>query len=192
MAISAALACMIVTVEFTSQLFRTNAHYRRRLSYLASRIPTMRAEIADTKRELAGLRKEAAELDRLDQILAAPDARIIRLVPPGHGGAPAGLVVISESNRSAMLQVSGLPPLPAGRSYELWWLFTKGAPSKGGLFNTGHGGEAVMAAELPTRAGSITTIVTAEGEVHAPILSGAVKLKGVATSADSTRSGRAR
>src|SRR6266851_2932328 len=88
MAFAAAIACAIVAVESSFELFRRADHYNHRLTYLASRVRQMRGEIASADRELASMRVEVAARDDLARVLAAPDAQLIKLAPPIELPAP--------------------------------------------------------------------------------------------------------
>src|SRR5260370_32620858 len=57
MAFAAAIACAIVAVESSFELFPRADHYHPPPTYLASRVPHMRGEIASADRELPTLRR---------------------------------------------------------------------------------------------------------------------------------------
>jgi hypothetical protein len=179
MAFAAAIACAIVAVESSFELFRRSDHYNHRLTYLTSRVRQMRGEIASADRELASMRVEVAARDDLARVLAAPDAQLIKLAPPDRASSASGLVAISKKLDHAVLQVSGLPQPPRGSGYHLWLLVEKGEPFDAAQFQTDAQGEAVVAAQLPPRQGSVAASeVTVEPATGSSKPAGAIQLKG--------------
>jgi anti-sigma-K factor RskA len=69
-----------------------------------------------------------AQLDRVAAVLTAPDAR---LVPAKVTGPAHGSVVVSARQGRAVVLAEGLPPTPAGRTYQLWLIDAGGATSAG-------------------------------------------------------------
>ena len=52
---------------------------------------------------------------------------------------------MSTANRTALVQVSGLPPTPTGKTYELWWITKESGPVKAGLFEVQGPGTVIAA-----------------------------------------------
>ena len=179
MALAAAIACAIVAVESSFELFRRSDHYKHRVSHLASQLRQMRDEIASADRELASMRSEVAARDDLGRVLAAPDARLIKLAPPDRASTANGLVAMSKKLGRAVLQVSGLPQPPRGYSYRLWWLVEKGEPLEAAQFQTGGKGAAIVAMQLPPHEISVAASeVTVEPAAGSSKPTGAIQLKG--------------
>jgi hypothetical protein len=80
----------------------------------------------------------AAELrdHQIAQVLTAPDAVMLTARAKPRGTAT---VVMSHRYRSLVLTTEGLPPLPAGRRYQLWLMGPSGDRSAG-LLPAPHGG----------------------------------------------------
>jgi anti-sigma-K factor RskA len=81
-------------------------------------------------------RFEQQQADALAEINAAPDAQRASAVT--SDGQPATLVWSGELGLSALL-IEDLPPLPAGKDYQLWYMNEEGAFSAGTFDSTGDG-----------------------------------------------------
>jgi len=190
MAIALALACGVVALETSSELFHRNAYYHRRLLRLIGNIHQMRGQIDNADRELAGMRGEDAAHGRLPLILAASDVRLFRLSPPRNVDGK-GFVAISRKVASAVIEVSGLPPPAAGQNYTLWWMFDRHAPVKAAQFRTAADGRAAIVAKMPPMDGERTSaLVTVEQGDAANVPAGEVKLRGSASSKLATKSAK--
>ncbi len=179
MASAAAIACAIIAVESSFELFRRSDHYNHRLTYLASRVRQMRGEIASADLELASMRAEVAARDDLARVLAAPDAQLIKLAPPDRASSATGLVAISKKLDRAVLQVSGLPQPPRGSGYYLWLLVENGEPFDAAQFQTDAQGEAIVATQLsPHEAFVAASEVTVEPATGSSKPTGSIQLQG--------------
>jgi len=69
-----------------------------------------------TQRELGHAR---AQTQAVEAVLSAPDAKLLTRSTP-HGGRAT--VVVSQSRHALVLTMSGLPPLPAAKVYEVWFM----------------------------------------------------------------------
>jgi hypothetical protein len=184
MGLAFALACAIVALEFGSELSHRSQHYRNRISSLSSRLKAMRGEVANADRELAEMRTAVVTRDELNRILAAPDARLIRLIPAEHehftgtpSSAPHGLIVMSRKLGRAVFEVAGLTPLAAGQRYTLWWMVEKHRAVKAAQFMTAGDGRATVAAAMPPEKTAIEEcIVTAGPAVGVPEQGGVVTM----------------
>ena len=86
----------------------------------------------------AGHRLAAAELrdHQVAEVLTAPDAVMLTARVKAGGTAT---IVMSHRDRSLVFTTAGLPPLPAGRCYQLWLMGPAGDTSAG-LLPVPHGG----------------------------------------------------
>ena len=75
-------------------------------------------------------------VDLVAAVLAAPDARRIA-AKPGPTGQVA--VVVSRRRGQAVFEASGLPEVPAARTYQLW-VVDRSGPRPAGLVEPGGGG----------------------------------------------------
>ena len=69
-----------------------------------------------TQRELGHAR---AQTQAVEAVLSAPDAR---LLTRGTSDGGRATVVVSQSRHALVLTTSGLPPLPAAKVYEVWFM----------------------------------------------------------------------
>jgi len=93
--------------------------------------------------------RRESDHDRLvNAVLAAPDLARIDLA--GQPAAPSATARAywSRSNGLVVL-ASNLPPLPAGRTYQLWVLTKEPAPLSAGLFQPDRDGRASMTVVTP-------------------------------------------
>jgi anti-sigma-K factor RskA len=78
-----------------------------------------------------------------------------------------------------MLEVSGLPPTPDDKEYEVWWIGAKQGPLRAGLFEPLSSGATIVSLDLPPPGEVVlASAITLEprGGVEKP--SGAMYLKG--------------
>lgn len=150
MAIAAALAATLAATETASDLFHRSSHYRHRMVQLDARVKKMRGEIAAR--------------ETLSRVLAAPDARMIRLATPQGGGHASAIVAISAKLGSAALEVHGLAPAPVNHSYVLFWSVARHAPIRAAAFQTTRDGDAIIQVSAPLPVGVRITggVVTLE------------------------------
>ncbi|MGH7915335.1 MAG: hypothetical protein ACREPW_11920 [Candidatus Binataceae bacterium] len=173
MAISLALACLIVMLEFTShaayradRMHRHAAALRSKVSRLESEVATARARIVTARRELAG---PAA----LRALLRAPDAGMLMLSPPAspvaagvHNAAPAqrpkATLALGPSEHRAVLMVTGLKPTADDMLFVLWLNASHGTPVRAADFRTAADGSALVTLALPPGLEVTAAMVTTE------------------------------
>ena len=139
---------------------------------LQSRIGALGARLADAERRVAaatrdalGMRQAAAAAGQAVAVLAAPDLARIDL----HGEPPAASArarALWSRARGMVFVASGLPPLPAGRVYQVW-VVTAAAPVSAGLLDAAAaaGGVAHFATppDMPAPAAVAVTVEPAGG-----------------------------
>ncbi|MGH7931590.1 MAG: anti-sigma factor domain-containing protein [Candidatus Binataceae bacterium] len=186
MAVAAALGGVIAATETASDLFHRTTHYHHRIVQLDARVKKMRGEIAAARSDLARMRGEAAAREALSRVLAAPDARMIKLASPQAGGNTSGFVAISGKLASAAFEVSGLGPVPTDHGYVLWWLIARHAPIRAAQFHAAPDGHTAINVATPPPIGAkvIGSVVTLEpaGDVAKP--GGTIVLRSGASGAD--------
>jgi anti-sigma-K factor RskA len=170
----AAAAMLVVAVGSaiyaTTLRSRVNALERRLAEAIA------RAELND--RQVAELRRSAATAQSQVAVLAAPDLQ--RIVLTGQAVAPrsSGRAFWSRS-QGLMFTASNLPPLPTGRTYQVWVLTRQPAPIGAGLFKPDAAGRVAewfaTPVDLPQPVGMAVT-VEPDGGVPSP--TGAMYLVG--------------
>jgi anti-sigma-K factor RskA len=160
---------------------RLQAQLERQMAVRDAELRELRSRLAASRHEIVTLEHVLRDKARLDQILMAPDLRLTRLEPLKPAPRSAGLVVVSRANRAALLQVSGLPPTPDDKTYELWWITRESGPIKAGLFQVRRSGTVIAEAEPPPAGEhALLSAVTLEPAGGSNSPTGAMYLKGVA------------
>jgi anti-sigma-K factor RskA len=102
-------------------------------------------------------------LTAVDQVRRAQDATT---VTSQKGDLSATLAYSRQLDRSA-LTVTGLPPVPSGKTYQLWYIGSQGARSAGFLEATDGRGSAVLEGQIDG-AGQVGVTVEPAGGSPAP------------------------
>jgi len=170
MAISLALACLIVMLEFTGQAAYRADRMHRHAEALRSRVARLESEIAAERARIATAHRELAAAEELRAILRAPDAGMLALAPPFVLGAPGAgasrrpqaTLALAPREHRAVLIVAGLKPAADDTLFALWWSAARGAPVRAAEFRTAADGSALVTAALPAGLEVTAAIVTAE------------------------------
>ena len=100
--------------------------------------------------------------NRFVDILSRPGARVTELQGNGPGSGATAQLVHDRRGR-AMLLANGLPPTPAGKEYQLWFIVGKNPPIPGRTFATDDRGRGALTDDVPEQAmGSAVFAVTLE------------------------------
>jgi anti-sigma-K factor RskA len=150
MAIAAALALAIVSIELAHQLAGSSNRLHHRIEKISARMRLAKREAADAERDA---KVPAATLKRLRRIMSAPDATFVRLLPLRAGTSGGGFVIASQSVGEAAFEAAGLPALPSGKVYVLWCEASHSVPVKIGELPAADGAFEVAAAPHETRIG---------------------------------------
>jgi anti-sigma-K factor RskA len=121
----------------------------RDLLALRSQLQQAQRELAVADKDAFDLRQELDSRTRLTRVLLAPDMEVYKLAPLLPSFGATGLLTVSTSNRTAMLETAGLPIVPEGKVYEFWWIGSQRGPLKGGLFRAESGRETIVAVTAP-------------------------------------------
>lgn len=144
-------------------------HLRGRVGTLEQRLRDITLRADASERQLAAVRQIAAEAQGLVVVLASSD--LVRVELAGQTPAPQASARVFWSRSSGLIfTASNLPPLPSGRTYQLW-IVTPNALLSAGLLKPGEKGDvhAVFAppGDVMTVAALAVTIEP-EGGVSAP------------------------
>ena len=137
------------------------------------------ATLDATGDQLAALEAKVAQTTDLTLASLGPDARVARLAGLPASPSATGTVALSPTQGTAMLEVSGLPPTPDDKEYEVWWIGEKQGPLKAGLFEPSSHGATIVSLDLPPPGEVVlASAITLEprGGVEKP--TGAMYLKG--------------
>jgi hypothetical protein len=165
MAISLALACLIVMLEFTGQAAYRADRMHRHAEALRSRVSRLETEVASERAGIATVQRELVAAEELRAILRAPDAGMLLLAPPAPPGAsrrPEATLALAPREGRAVLIVAGLKPPANDTLFVLWWRASHGAPVRAAEFRTAADGSALVAAAVPAGLDVTAAIVTVE------------------------------
>lgn len=177
--VAALIVAAIIAGSFANQLNITQTENSAQLTALETQIHQLGDQLAQRDHELVSLRNQVAAAGELTRAVLAPDLRTIKLGPLPPAPDAAGLVAISASRDQSLLEVAGLPPAPADKAYELWWIGSKSGPVRAALFTPGPHGGAIVPTTMPPQGETIlASAITLEpaGGVDKP--TGAMYLKG--------------
>jgi anti-sigma-K factor RskA len=172
LAVAASLALMVALGGYALAL-------RGRIGALEARLRDALARAEAGDRQLADVRRVAADAESRVAVLAAPDLNRIDLA--GQPAAPqaSGRGYWSRS-RGLVFTATSLPALPAGRTYQRWVLPAQGPPiSNGWLFRPDASGRAAALFDTPVdlaRPAALAVSIEPDGGVPAP--TGALYLVG--------------
>ncbi|MEZ5333039.1 MAG: anti-sigma factor [Thermoanaerobaculia bacterium] len=171
----AAAAVLAVTAGW---LAWGNAELRSRLESTLAERDAEATRATRLASDLATAREELQRLVLAHNIVAAPGARGIRLAGLGDVPGAAAHTYVDPSTRKAVFYASELPPAPADRTYQLWFI-ADGKPVSAGVFEVDERGDATLLVDDVAPVDSIqawAVTVEPEGGVAQP--TGAVVLKG--------------
>jgi anti-sigma-K factor RskA len=147
------------------------AQLRGRVAALEQRLRDITSRADTSERQLAAVRQTAAEAQRVVAVLVSSD--LVRVELAGQPPAPqASAHAFWSRSRGLMFTASNLPPLPAGRTYQLW-IVTPKAPVSAGLLKPGARGDfqAVFASPRDVGVGAVAALavtIEPDGGVPAP------------------------
>jgi anti-sigma-K factor RskA len=169
-----AAAMLVVAIGLGAYTVRL----RHRMSGLEVVLREAVARLDRSERQLAAATRDAERAQLRLAVLTAPDMRQVDLAGQPPAPRAAGRAFLSASN-GLLFAASQLPPLPAGRTYQVWFL-TPGAPISAGLVKPDQSGRVTAAFDVPPGAASpkgLAVSIEPDGGVPAP--TGAIYLAGV-------------
>ncbi|HEY0376034.1 MAG TPA: anti-sigma factor [Pyrinomonadaceae bacterium] len=101
------------------------------------------------------LQREREQFTRQQEAIAlitSPNASMTALAGTDVATRAHGKFVYDRSTGRAMLMAYDLPPAPAGKAYQLWFIAEGKPPMPGRVFNTDSAGHAEMSEQLPAEA----------------------------------------
>ena len=132
-----------------------------------------------TEQRLAEATRAAERAQLRMAVLISPDLKQVSLAGQPPAPRAAGRAFWSRSN-GLLFAANELPPLPAGRTYQLWFL-TTGAPVSAGLIRPDQNGRVTAAFDTPPGTPDPTGLaVSIEPDGGVPAPTGAIYLAGLA------------
>jgi anti-sigma-K factor RskA len=155
------------------------ANVRQRVGSLETQLGEALSRLDRSEAQLAEAVRAAERAQTRLAVLTAPDLKQVSLA--GQPAAPraAGRALWSRAN-GLLFAADALPPLPAGRIYQVWFL-TPGAPVSAGLVRPDQNGRVTAAFDTPAGTPEPTGVaVSIEPEAGVPAPTGAIVLAGQA------------
>lgn len=120
------------------------------LLVLWNRNREMQSEMARISKDLQTTQERLRREQEKSLMLTAPDTRIAEL--NGTEMAPSAHARLAYNpSGSAMMIIEGLPPAPAGKDYQIWFI-AGGKPMPGGVFKPDAAGHVEMHDRVPPEA----------------------------------------
>jgi len=148
-AAAALIAVVASSILFASRLRRITFDTSDEIAALTARVVIVQRDLDATGDKLAALQARVAQTTDLTLASLGADARVAHLAGLAPAISATGTVALNRAQAAAMLHVSGLPPVPDGRIYEVWWIGAKRGPLKAGLFEPLSQGATIVALDLP-------------------------------------------
>jgi anti-sigma-K factor RskA len=101
-------------------------------------------QVAELRNRYNDQKVQLAQAQENMRLLLAPDAVHVSLTPQNASRHPSATAIFSPSMQRMTLMASNLPPVPAGKAYELWVIPRTGAPMNAGVFKPDEHGNAMM------------------------------------------------
>jgi anti-sigma-K factor RskA len=131
-AVAAAVA-LVVLILWIVVLWQENRNLRRSNQELATEIHSMDRS------------------NRFVEILSTPGAKVTQLQGNGPGSGAIAQLVHDRAGRAVLL-ANNLPPTPAGKEYQLWFIVGKNPPIPGRTFATDDLGRGALTDDVPQQA----------------------------------------
>ena len=178
-AVAAVVAIAVSAVFYNSRVRTITTDTSDEITALTAKVILLQRNVDTTGDQLAALQAKVAQTTDLTLASVSPDARVVRLSGLAASPSASGTVAFSHAQGTAILEVSGLPPTPDDKEYEVWWIGEKQGPLKAGLFEPLNQGATIVSLDLPPPGEVVlASAVTLEplGGVDKP--TGAMYLKG--------------
>ncbi|HEV2705178.1 MAG TPA: anti-sigma factor [Pyrinomonadaceae bacterium] len=155
-------------------LWRQNQEMRAQVARLAQSSSEVTAELERQRAELARERE-------MREVLTAPDSRVAELAGTKMAEGASARFALDRASGRAMLVAYNLPPAPAGKAYQLWFI-KDGKKMPGGVFKTDERGRAAMSEQVPVEGRDASVFaVTLESEHGEVAPKGEIYLAGPAS-----------
>ena len=158
---------------------RTVANLSAKLSANQSELEQIRTTLAQREADVGSLRAALADVRQSLAIVQARGLRIVTLEKTPDAPPSDGHLLFSEREGKAIFYAFDLPPVEAGKTYELWWITEKEGPLEAGLFVPDERGVGQVETVVPVEAGAVqAAAVTIEPAGGLPKPSGPMVLLG--------------
>jgi anti-sigma-K factor RskA len=141
----------------------------------------MQAEMARLKGDLQTIQEQLKGEQEISRMFTAPDTLVATL--SGTEMAPRARARLAYNKSGAAMMIANeLPPAPAGKDYQIWFI-AEGKPVPGGVFKPDAKGHVEMHDQIPAGArGATAFAITLEPQGGTPAPTGEKYLLGAAAS----------
>ncbi len=157
----AASVLFVVSAIGLALLWRQNSENREELARLTDQAEQMNREVTEQRDAMT--------------ILTGPGARLAALAGTNMAPTAHATLAYNQSGR-AILMTKDLPPAPAGKAYQLWFI-AGGQPLPGKVFHTDRSGAGMLKDQIPDHALNAVFAITLEPEGGVEKPTGQIYLK---------------
>jgi anti-sigma-K factor RskA len=152
----------------------------RSLQEVQTTLAQQRQQAEAGTRELVALREAVARQRGVIEVLTAPGLQVRPLRQAKSGVATTGHVLWNDQRKAWVFYAFGMPPVPEGKAYQVWFMTEKEGPVSAGLFSPDQDGVGQVLAATPSKFhGDIRAVaVTLEPAGGLPKPSGEMYLRG--------------
>jgi anti-sigma-K factor RskA len=97
----------------------------------------LQARVAQMEKESAGLRRALAQRDEMLTFLRSAHVRVISLAGLEAAKSAGAFLLYDQDSQKAFFYAFNMPPLPAGKTYQVWAIVEK--PMSAGVFHPDEG-----------------------------------------------------
>jgi len=128
----------LASVVAALSLMRTNSELRREADALKSRIARLEVQLVEQQDTIA--------------TLTSVGVRVVDLAGQGASMQASGRIFWDQQRKRWLFSVRNLPPAPADKSYQLWFVPKRGNPISARVFNTQADGSIALEVSVPDNA----------------------------------------
>lgn len=146
---------------------------------LGAEVARLNERLEASEGELARGRGQLARVLEANEFLTAPDVRVMSLAGTKTAPRASARVAYDTASGRVLLLAYDLPPAPAGKAYQLWFIAGARPPLPGGVFKPDARGRGSLDDRLPSDAPALNAFaVTLEDERGVQSAQGAMYLLG--------------
>jgi len=142
----AVAACFAALFAFS---YRAIRHSGQDTARQQERLVSLQNEGEELKTSLTQERVRMQQLDQVRSVLTSPGSRVILLVGQGPAASSASGAVLWDTHRNRWLVTASLPPPPAGKVYQLWFVTAAQAKMPAALIRTDGTGQSFTVVDVP-------------------------------------------
>jgi anti-sigma-K factor RskA len=148
------------------------------LAYETSIARALQREVKAEREQRIAMEQRVEGMSRIVAAFEAPLTRTLALAGQGEYRQAVARAYIDPESGRLILYAHNLPPVPDGRTYQLW-VIVENRPTSVGLFRSDSQGEAKYdAGRIPDLDGPVTVAVTLEPDGGVPQPTGPIVLAG--------------